>query len=365
MKGFAKLTKVTWQFYLVALIIMLLFTAADSLYVCIEDNSAYGGKLFHYSMEEDSAEQFLEKNGGILYSGKDISVVYCDKARDYEVFGYHLMLLLLIVIILLKQCVFMDVRTAEFQRTFPVKQWVQVLHDYLAVLGIIVLPALLQLGIFVAYQTTYNTETLKTAELFSITGGSEAIIAQSNEHLLLFWGIYFLYVAVAYTWIYVGMLLAKNPIVGVVLSIIAKVGVYNLIEIWQFYYREPDANFLYALEYIVEYISSPQEAFGLNTDTLMEGDSQMILATVCGLLGMIVLSLFLMHFVSERRELSKGKVLYFPILDYPLCLLVGLLIFSWFGYMPIHLIMGMIAVVIIFVLIHPWSSGKRTVLEVK
>lgn len=366
MKGLAKMTKVTWRFYLTALIVMLLFTAADSLYICAEDNSAYDGKLFHYGMEEDSKEKFVEKTGGDLNSGKDIAYIYCDKARWYEFFGYDLMVFMLIVILLLKQCVFMDVRTAEFQRTFPVKQWVQVLHDYFAVLGIMVLSALLQLGIFLAYQSSYNTEMLQTARVFSIAGGSEGMIAQANEHLLLLWGMYFLYVALAYTWIYVGVILAKNPIAGAILSIAAKYGAYAYFDIWLYHYALSNMNrdFIYRIRDIVDYIISPNEAFGVNTDTLMGGDEQMISFIACILLGIIVLLIFFMAAVSKKRDLSKGKLLYFPILDYPLCFLLGILIF-WIEGEPIHLVTGIVAAVISFLLIHPWTHGKRKVLEVK
>lgn len=374
MKGLAKMTKVTWRFYLVALIFMLLLTAADSLYVCIVDNSAYDGKLFHYGMEEDSKEKFIEKTGGGLNSGKDLAYVYSDKARWYEPLGYHLMVFMLIVILLLKQCVFMDVRSAEFQRTFPIKQWVQVLHDYLSVLGIMILSALLQLGILLVYQTSYNSEMLNTAKAFSITGGSEGLITQTNEHLLQFWGMYFLYLAVAYTWIYVGVILAKNPIVGAILSVIVSVGVSACLDIWIWNYVMPDErDYAYWFEHIdfanwikdiVDYIRYPQDAFGLASDTLMGGNEQMILITVCGLLGIMVLLIFLMFFVGKRRELSKGKLLYFPILDYPLCFLIGIVVF-WWGGAPIHLVAGIVIAVISFLLIHPWAHGKRKVLEVK
>lgn len=374
MKGFAKMTKVTWRFYLVALIFMLLLTVADSIYVCKEDNSAYNGKLFHHGMEKDSKEKFIEKTGGDLNSGKDIAYIYCDKANWYEIFGYPMMLFVLIVILLLKQCVFMDVRSAEFQRTFPVKQWIQVLHDYLSVLGIMVLSALLQLGIFVAYQTSYNMEMLKTAKAFSTVGGSEEIITQTNGHLLQFWGMYFLYIAMAYTFFYVGILLTKNPIMGAILSVIVLSGIDACLDIWIWNYVMPnDKDFGYWIEHIdyanrikdiVDYIRYPQDAFSINAYTLMERNSQMTSIVACAMVGIIVLFIILMIVLGKRRELSRGKLLYFPILDYPLCFLIGVAVF-WWGGDPIYLVIGIVVAVISFLLIHPWPRGKRNVLEVK
>lgn len=376
MRGFTKMTKVTWRFYLVALIFMLLLTVADSIYVCKEDNSAYNGKLFHYGMEEDSKEKFIEKTGGGLNSGKDIAYIYCDKANWYEIFGYPVLLFILTVILLLKQCVFMDVRTAEFQRTFPVKQWVQVLHDYLSVLGIMILSALLQLGIFLAYQTSYNMEILKTAKAFSIAGGSKEIITQANGHLLQLWGMYFLYVALAYTWIYVGILLAKNPIMGAVLSVIVVAGINTCIDVWsRNYYNNPSWLDMDSVEWakvdsvnrikdIVEYIIFPQTAFSINTDTLMERNSHMVSVIAWAMVGIIALFIILMILLGKRRDLSRGKLLYFPILDYPLCFLIGMAVFGWGEDLP-YLLTGIAVAVISFLLIHPWPRGKRNVLEVK
>lgn len=374
MRGFTKMTKVTWRFYLVALIFMLLLTVADSIYVCKEDNSAYNGKLFHHGMEKDSKEKFIEKTGGGLNSGKDIAYIYCDKANWYEIFGYPMMLFVLIVILLLKQCVFMDVRSAEFQRTFPVKQWIQVLHDYLSVLGIMVLSALLQLGIFVAYQTSYNMEMLKTAKAFSTVGGSEEIITQTNGHLLQFWGMYFLYIAMAYTFFYVGILLTKNPIMGAILSVIVLSGIDACLDIWIWNYVMPnDKDFGYWIEHIdyanrikdiVDYIRYPQDAFSINAYTLMERNSQMTSIVACAMVGIIVLFIILMIVLGKRRELSKGKLLYFPILDYPLCFLLGMSVFWWGVDFP-YLLTGIAVAVISFLLIHPWPGGKRNVLEVK
>ena len=51
MSGFSKMNRVTWKFYLTALLLLLLLTGADSFYVCVEDNSQYEGRLFAYGME--------------------------------------------------------------------------------------------------------------------------------------------------------------------------------------------------------------------------------------------------------------------------------------------------------------------------
>ena len=87
MSGFSKMNRVTWKFYLAALLLLLLLTGADSFYVCVEDNSQYEGRLFAYGMENESADTFLEKNSGLLESGKCLFEIYNDKVIDFQIFG--------------------------------------------------------------------------------------------------------------------------------------------------------------------------------------------------------------------------------------------------------------------------------------
>ena len=365
MAGFAKMTKVTKQFYLVALLVVLLLTVADSLYVCMDDNTAFNGKVFFYDMGSISQEQFIEKIGSNLSRGKDIANIYCDKVNDFEMFGYYPMLLVLIIILLVKQCAFFNVRSAEFKQTFPVKQSVQILHDYLSVLGILVLSALLQLGIFLVYQTSFNMEMLKTAKSFSVASASEQIIGSANEKLMLYWAVYLLYIIAAYTWIYMGMILAKNPIVGVILSVIVKYNMLFLVDAYKWTYFSDVLNDHMEFSYWLDYISSPHDAFGFGGWGLMTGVPQVILPTACSLLAVSVLLVLLMPLVGKKRELSKGKLLYFPILDYPLSFILAILFFEIAGNSFISLDLALVLAVIIFILIHPWPTGKRKVLEVK
>ena len=365
MSGFSKMNRVTWKFYLTALLLLLLLTGADSFYVCVEDNSQYEGRLFAYGMENESADTFLEKNSGLLESGKCLFEIYNDKVVDFQIFGYYPMILVLLLIMLCRQYVYMDRSSAEFQRTVPVKQWVQVFHEYFSIMGILALSALLQLGIFIAYQTSYNREMLHAAKAFSLAAGPAELVSKANAELFCYWGVYFMYIAAAFTWMYFGTFLAKHPVAGVAGSLVVHGCLSQGIEFWECYlFNRTD--FPVYLECIV----SPQNTFSFRGGFYSDAE-EVLPVIVCVMLAMILGMILIMGLLSGKRDLSKGKLLYFPWMDYVFFVVFGFFVFFILNEYVllnndyVQILIAVISGVVFFLLIHPWSSGKRKVLEVK
>lgn len=388
MSGFSKMNRVTWKFYLTALLLLLLLTGADSFYVCFEDNSQYEGRLFAYGMENESADTFLEKNSDLLESGKCLFEIYNDKVINFQIFGYYPMILVLLLIMLCRQYAYMDRSLAEFQRTVPVKQWVQVFHEYFSIMGILVLSALLQLVIFIAYQTSYNREMLHAAKTFSLTAGSAELVSKANGELFHYWGVYFMYIAAAFTWMYFGTFLAKHPVAGVAGSLVVYACLRYGIEFWTYWLFDfPMGGIMYSImdifnpdhkdyfishgyDTVLEGLVSPQNTFSFLGGFYSDAE-EVLPVIVCLMLAMILGMILIMGLLSGKRDLSKGKFLYFPWMDYVFSVVFGFFVFFILNeYVMldneyVQILIAFISGVVLFLLIHPWSAGKRKVLEVK
>lgn len=385
MKGFTRMTEETGKFYQVALVLVIVIFLSNAFYICGDDNVSYGQKILNYDMTVDSAEQFIEKNAGIFTGGKCLSGIIANNLENLDVLGFWMTLIIFMGILLLKQFAFMDKRTAEFQATLPVKQQVRVWHDYLCPVGIMLTGMVLQTVVLLIYQTNYNMKLKAAAVKFSIEGVHKDIVAEANRQLLCNMGYYILYCMMAFTLIYFGMLLMKHHVLGVICAILFPTGVrmfFNMIfgTVFHFAYADtydpareaayPFVNFMDDFEYWMERIFTPFEmGWGWTSyEELYMGKDILSVAVIWAVL------LAGIAFVGGGRELSKGKLFYFPILDYPFAVLSGVVIMFLFqdvifwefdlGYLGLY-VFSVIAMVIIFLKIHPLTSKKTKRLEVK
>lgn len=390
MRGFGKLTRETWKFYLAALILTGLLMLCDSVYIISEHNSAYNGKVFEYHMEQDSKEKFLEKNGGYMERGKDYCGIVEDKVYFFEPFGMIAVLLLIALILLGKQTVFMDRRTVEFQFTLPVKQRTLIIHDYLAGLVLLLVAVFGQGVILLCDQTHYNRNILDMGKQFQIADINEGIVSWANERFMTSMTFYFLFLVIFYTWIYLGITVAKNPVIGAVTAIPIWYVIYDLVstcawlrleshgwpgfgEIWQEGERLRYDRMVDSISWL-ESMMSPYEFVWKDELIAVEGHSLLLTA---GIMGDFALLLFLaLLFLGNKRELSRGKLFYFPILDYPFSLLTGLavvvfleasdLFYALFSSYDGAECLTWIAVSVgICLLIHPFSGRKQEKWEVR
>ena len=380
MAGFMRLMKETWKFYLAVLVIVLFLVLNNSVWICKKNNSDYGEKMFFYDMAKDSVNEFTKKNDIVF--GKNLAQVYEEKVNNYEWLGYVSTIVIIIMIIFAKQIAFAQNRAKEFQATLPVKQVTGIIYDYLCILGILFIWTLLQGGIFLAYQTVYNKRVLETAKMFSIAEVNEGMTAEANEQLLIYMIMYSLFILVAYTWIYLWTVLSKNPIVGVITAI----GIWYVIYVFvdtigckfiAIAYDSDSIEGFYVADFIenlivsIESILSPFTYF-YNLVRYIRNDDGGFMGLAGVVLVLVLVMLVLIVIAGSKRELTKGKLFYFPIWDYLISFIFGMGIVSYWtegfgghamGLMGI--IIGMILSVIICMLIHPFSIKKTSVWEVK
>lgn len=385
MKGFARMTGETGKFYRIALVLVIVLFLSNTFYLCGDDNLSYGHKILNYDMTADSAEQFIEKNAGIFAGGKSLSGIISDKLENLDVLGFWMTLIIFIGILLLKQFAFMDKRTAEFQMTLPVKKQVRVWHDYLYPVGIMLIGMGLQTVVMLIYQTNYNMKLKTAAAKFSIEGVREDIVSVANGQLLSYMGYYILYCMMVFTLIYFGMLLMKNHVLGVILAVLFPTAFrmfFNMIfgTVFRFAYADtydparnaayPFVNFMDDFECWLERIFMP-----LGMDWSWNYFEESYIGKDVLSVGVILVVLLAgIAFIGGRRELSKGKLFYFPILDYPFAALSGVVIMFllqevifWefnLGYLGLYGF-SVAIMVIIFLKIHPLTSKKTKRLEVK
>lgn len=368
MKGFRKFIKQSWRFYLIALIIVLFFMVCDSVYICRDENIAFTGKDLEQQItaELEKAEKEQQSALPILEQGTDLCNVITDKAENAEIMGFIITIFGIMIILAARRYYCMDFRAIEFIRTLPVKQSSLVVYDYLSMLAVIVIGGLVKAGILLGYQSRYNHTLIKILEQKAVVAGRDNIVSLHNDRLLLYMGIYFLFLLLAYTWIYLGMTVTKNPIAGEIISGFIWLGICYIKEFleWNMYtYREN--SYPAGVEISPNYFLN-----GLNMEMgTIAGYSMGIMVGVVGIALLLGFCLLLM--VSGKREPSKGKLFYFPMLDYPFALFCGFFLFIWLwdGFLykngPAGLAVGMIAAVMIGMLIHPASKKKLAGWEVK
>lgn len=386
MKGFKRMTREYRWFYLSALIIVLLLMLSDTAYLISEKNSAYDGRIFGYHMERDSQETFRKKNAVELQDGRDYAYVVSEKIHNFEPFGLIPLLLIVTLILNAKQKMFGGRTSAEFQVVLPVKQNVRILHDYLSVLGILLAASVGQMLLLLAHQTAYNRSLLKAANALSVTVGSGEIALHANQRFLLSMGFYILFLVMLYTWIYFGMLLARNPVLGSICAVGAWQILYWVFDevYWQLYWKLqtfdiPDEKYQNIEVWAdrVTCMMSPYDFYeqdGGAIYALEFFDSQQAPAILAACMGGFVLLLLAgILLVGGRRELSNGKLFYFSWLDYPFSLLCGLIIAifmweatDWDGLNEyVYLLFGFVIAVGICLWIHPRSDRRKNVWEVK
>lgn len=378
MKGFQKFVKQSGRFYLIVLIIVLFLVVCDSVYICRDERIAFTGK----SMEQQFTEELnksgqKQQNTAGFPQGVYLYDIIADKANSMNLLGFLETIVGIVIILGVRQYYFTDTRAAEFIGTLPVKKWSLVMYDYVSMLAVILIGGLVQTGILLGCQNRYNRAVVKFWEQRSASVPEENMVSLSNDRLLLYMGIYFLFILLVYTWIYIWMTVTRNPIAGEVISLFLYGGCYLAEQFFAWtmfpvnnYGMDYDANF-YGIVDTIESLMFPY-AFMENLDeasgTVAGNDTWMMLAAV----GLAILAgIVLLRIVSARRELSNGKLFYFSALNYLFPVLVGIILFAWLAddflyyYAGFALAIGILGAVVIYILVRPDSGKKSVQWEVK
>ncbi len=387
MKSFRRLWNESRRFYLCVLIIVAFFVFVDCMWICI-DNDITLSKSEVVQMVQNALSK---ENGVAMLENRYLSLEY-DIINKGAEFGLLLTMVGVFGLLLAREMAFTDIRTLEFRCTWPMKNWVRELYDYVAVLGAILFGVLLQTVILLFVQSRYNHLLVEVLAEQGITSQVTDAMAFGNQYLLMGMLYYFIAIVVSYTWISLGMNLAKNPIVGAFISVVVKVllqlvwgslawmmvaGLTNDVDATQLaYYHNDFANYI---ESVGDYLLIYQEFFyGVDISSGTIGGCGETFTVTHWMIGQIVLwGLLVIGIVicAKKKDLAKGKLLYFPILSYPLGFLVGLGVFiiclDCFFYdttligLLVAIILGFVSAIGVCLLCHPFSKSKTVRLEVK
>ncbi len=279
MKDFVKLTKETWQFYLTALCILLLPVVSNNIYILKQLDSSRKVKCELFSL----ADIFLEKADG------------------YDLINFWVALFGIVFLLFVRHFVFVDKRVMEFNIFLPVKKRKAVMHDYFCCLGVFVVPWLVTMCTFTVAQSVHNHAVLE------INGALRAEAENAGRKLWEIGSLYLLYLVFAFTLLYLGIVIFKNSILGMAFMAVVWGMAFFLENL-----AEDSISGIGSLvspEYFLNFICNKQKTEG-----------------IVMLAEMIILIILLIVLAADKRELSKGKWSYFPIIDMLLTVLGGVFV---------------------------------------
>lgn len=386
MKGFGRLFEESRRFYLCVLAMVALFVFADCTWICNDNN---------ISLTKSGIEQMvqisLEQDNGVSLENHYMSLYDVVISKGTE-FGLFLTMLGVIGLLFAREMAFTDVRTLEFRCTWPMKNWVRELYDYVAMLVVILFGIILQTVILLLVQIRYNGLLVKVLAEQGITSKATEVMSASNQYLLISMACYLMAIVVTYTWITLGMSLAKNPIAGIIISVVVKLLLQilwaclgwsivvaltsDVASAQSIYYYNDLADYV---ESIGNYLLMHMEFFyGVDVPSgTIGGYGDAFTVTHWAVLQGVFCVLLIVGIVisAKKKDLAKGKVLYFPVLAYPLGILVGFGVFVicmewfWWDALEIGIILSIVlstaSAIGTCLLCHPFSKSKSVRLEVK
>lgn len=380
MNSFGRLLAVSRRFYLWVFAIVVMVVLADCAFIC-KYKDVYLTKSGVTQMVQTT---LAEENGTSMVENHYLTLENVATESGSEL-GLITVVLGIMTLLFAREMAFTDVRTQEFRHTWPVKNWVRELYDYVAMLLVIVLGFVLETLILLLVQIRYNHLVIDVLAEQGITSKVTDMMLECNQHFLMSMAWFLLAMINSYTWISLGMSLAKNSIVGAILSVVVK-GLVQLI--WSFFRYNVvgcfaqlgfwDEDFGWMVCEIGEYLLFDTLFFrhlDLNRgDVVNLGYGFTVFHWMFAQVAICVVLIICYIISARKKDLSKGKLLYFPSLGYPLGVLsgIGVLAFcvEWmcwdddFG-LVLSLVLSISVAVATILLCRPASKSKSVRLEVK
>ncbi|MBQ9983088.1 MAG: hypothetical protein IJP29_00710 [Lachnospiraceae bacterium] len=368
MKDCKKLWNVSRYFYLGVLLLATLVVLLDCVFIC-HDKDIH---ITRSGMERYVVEQ--QSLGYLTPIFSDLEELPLDKGSNYDLNGMFVSVCGIVLILFAKELCYSDSRTREFRRVWPVRNWVRELYDYIMVLAIIVYSNVLQFVVLLLCQNRSNSLLLSvvTGQGVTITG-EQAIWAQANEAFACNMLFYMMAMIINYTWIYLGMSVTKNPLLGAGLAIVVKSCVWWIGETL-FYSLSMKELLDYFLPNMYTFLNfNYQRKYGMTEIYMGEqfytvSWSQWFAITI----GILAVAVIMIIVFAKYKDMAKGKIFYFVGLDILFAFVVGLGFFAfwleWFDFLYyelVSLILSLVVVVVVSCLTHAFSASKRLKLEVK
>lgn len=366
MKDFVKLTKETWRFYLTVFLILFLSVICNAIYCCNEN------MVLKY-----------EEGMDIPDMGTAFTDIISDKTdMMLDLLGISMVVITIITVLVIRRFVFMDLRTKEFESFLPVRNKSIVMHTYWFSFGItFVLNAALTV-ILIIGQTDYNKKLLQAAKSMGTGNIAQDYITAPNRELLWNCVCYFIFTVFLLNIIYLGMLLCKNEIAGMLISVFfwrVMVEGVEFLNSYLFYIdfrgyfglwaylggSEQDAGKVGRVLETIEEAIDPNMFWNYRNYIMARvenGNAIFITAAIA------LVSFFLIVLLSGRRELSKGKIFYFKWTDALFAVFGAVAVWvklHFYLEMPYTMICSVIAGVLLWFLIKPSDKSRLTQWEVK
>lgn len=384
MKSFGRLLAISRRFYLCVLAIVTIFVLMDCIYICND----CGISLTKTSVEQYVENTLTREDGESMLETRYINLAstVIDKGNNVSLMGLWVTMAGIIVLLFVRAISFADDRTQEFRTTWPVKGWVREVYDYLALLGIIIFGIVLETVILYTVQVRYNDLFLNVLGEHGIVSRVTEFMSQSPQNLLVNMGYYLICLIAAYTWIYLGMSLAKNVLAGAAIALIVKGVLAFLCEtfVWEIV---TDVTMLVTAgnDEMANYVANEVSDIGfsvvsgagffwlLDLNQSLDGGYDTFTITHWIVIQLVLCVLMVAGIIisAKKKDLSKGKLLYFPILDYPLAFVTGIGFYAFlteflcWDYSVISFIASAILAIVTYILIHPISRNNMQRLEVK
>lgn len=374
-----RLSKVTGKLYLAMFLAALVCMLINTLYICVDRSGVRPGESIESKITADINEAIKgsENNSYALpVTGLDMSEGISDKMD--EMFGFLAAMAGIVFLLFMREISFTDTRTREFEQTLPVKKTTLVMHEYWFFFVLILGVTLLQGFVLMGYQTHYNEVWVRTAGIAAPTGFNSVPEGKLFVYILM----YAFSLIIGYTWIYLGMTVCRNSLLGGAASIGMWAGMvfaydnlgYGLADFLTRIIAGgypgtvgvngeliPDGGLTgmvweqkrYFIDGVIELILEPQYRFWylrdiinhqtygngiryiFNRITAIPEDDMSFVAAIGIMAAALIIGIVLIWIAAKTRQLSKGgRLSYFTAVEYMAALLCGLV---WYVFLTEYL----------------------------
>lgn len=374
--------------YVVLFVIILFASICDLAFIYQDEEVAFSRRDIEHSVELKIKERKAatgkapEGNELLLDFSKN---VYRQKADGDTVLSLFTSIVGIVLLVLFLKRYEFNRRIREFRRTLPIRQKTLQLQEYTVGAAVILCQSLLEGLVLGIWQRNYNGVVLEYAKETGDFKVSEAVLATLQGNLWGYVSIMLLLLLVIYSFLYLAATITKNPAAGclifwgiwgsmqifveVVLPFLGHCLYYSRMEeavspVWMNNQLERLRVWGWGMVSPDEFLNGVDMEKGTMAGYPMELGVGIYIVLLLLCIGFIVV-------VTERKDLTRGRLFYLPVLDYPFAILCGIYVFfllneiTWYTMIEACIGIGIITTVIILFIIHPHSIRNRERWEVR